>query len=394
MSAPSWKAVYALSLCTFTLIASEFLPTSLLTPMATGLAITQGQAGEILAVSGGFAVISSLSLPLLSRTVNRRSLVLFLTGLMLLSGVLVAWSPNLLSALIGRALLGVVVGGFWSISAALVMRLVPAQDVPHGLSLLNGGNALATTVAAPLASALEPVIGWRDAFFIVVPLSGISLLALHRTLPSLPSQTQQCSESLFSVLRHRIVFFGFSAIGLVFIGQFALFTYLRPFLEHVTQASSMTVSLFLLLLGVSGVAGVWVGSRLFERFLTPCLVAIPALMALIALAMIIGGSSLGIMIPLVALWGFIGTAAPTAWWTWLSRALPNNAEAGGGLMVALIQLTIAAGSTLGGLLLDHFSFSVPFGVSALCLISASLLFLTTQRPQHESREAHEPPPRP
>lgn len=394
MSAPSWKAVYALSLCTFTLIASEFLPTSLLTPMAAGLAITQGQAGELLAVSGGFAVISSLSVPSLSRTVNRRSLVLLLTGLMLLSGVLVAWSPNLLSALIGRALLGVVVGGFWSISAALVMRLVPAQDVPRGLSLLNGGNALATTVAAPLASVLEPVIGWRGAFCMVVPLGGISLLTLYRTLPSLPPQTQHHSGSLVSILRHRVVFFGFSAIGLVFIGQFALFTYLRPFLEHITQASSMTVSLFLLLLGLSGIAGVWIGSRLFERFLTPCLVAIPALLALIAIAMIIGGSSLDIMIPLVALWGFIGTAAPAAWWTWLSRALPNDAEAGGGLMVALIQLTIAAGSTLGGLLLDHFSFSATFGGSALCLIGAALLFLTTQRPQHEDRKDHEPPPRP
>jgi predicted MFS family arabinose efflux permease len=33
------------------------------------------------------------------------------------------------------------------------------------------------------------------------------------------------------------------------------------------------------------------------------------------------------------------------WWNWIAQALPEDAEAGGGLMVAVIQLTIALGST-------------------------------------------------
>jgi predicted MFS family arabinose efflux permease len=37
---------------------------------------------------------------------------------------------------------------------------------------------------------------------------------------------------------------------------------------------------------------------------------------------------------LLAIWGFIGTAAPVAWWTWVTRAEPDNPEAGGALMVA------------------------------------------------------------
>lgn len=37
----------------------------------------------------------------------------------------------------------------------------------------------------------------------------------------------------------------------------------------------------------------------------------------------------------------LATAAPTGWWTWIARTLPDNAEAGGGLMVAVIQLAIA-----------------------------------------------------
>jgi predicted MFS family arabinose efflux permease len=33
----------------------------------------------------------------------------------------------------GRAMLGVVIGGFWSMSAATVMRLVPPAGVPRAL---------------------------------------------------------------------------------------------------------------------------------------------------------------------------------------------------------------------------------------------------------------------
>ena len=42
----AWSAVFALSLCVFVLIASEFLPVSLLTPIAADLAITEGEAGR------------------------------------------------------------------------------------------------------------------------------------------------------------------------------------------------------------------------------------------------------------------------------------------------------------------------------------------------------------
>ena len=51
-------------------------------------------------------------------------------------------------------------------SAATVMRLVPAADrCRAALAILNGGNALATTIAAPLGSFLGQYIGWRGAFF-------------------------------------------------------------------------------------------------------------------------------------------------------------------------------------------------------------------------------------
>ena len=171
----AWSAVFALTLCVGTLIASEFMPVSLLTPIASSLHMTEGQSGQAIAVSGLFAVLTSLAISSATRGIDRRILLLGLTSLMIVSGLMVALAPNALVFMAGRAMIGVVIGGFWSMSAATVMRLVPEEQVAPALSLLNGGNALATTIAAPLGSFLGQFIGWRGAFFCVVPLAVLTL---------------------------------------------------------------------------------------------------------------------------------------------------------------------------------------------------------------------------
>lgn len=150
----AWSGVFAMSLCVFALIASEFMPVSLLTPIASQLRITEGMAGQGVAMSGAFAVLTSLSIAALSRNLNRKTLLLGLTAAMCLSGAVVGLARDYTTYLIGRALIGVVVGGFWSMSAATAMRLVPLAEVPRALAIFNGGNALATIVAAPLGSYL------------------------------------------------------------------------------------------------------------------------------------------------------------------------------------------------------------------------------------------------
>ena len=108
----AWSAVFALTLCVSTLIASEFMPVSLLTPLATDLQVTEGRAGLAISVSGIFAVLTSLYISSVTRRLDRRTVLLALTGLMLLSGAVTAIAPNFPVLMVGRALLGVVIGGF------------------------------------------------------------------------------------------------------------------------------------------------------------------------------------------------------------------------------------------------------------------------------------------
>jgi len=250
---------------------------------------------------------------------------------------------------------------------------VPEADVPRALGTLNGGNALATTVAAPLGSFLGQYVGWRGAFFAVVPLAALTLGWLFASLPSMPSERAAGGGAVFRVLRRRHVPLGMTAVTLFFLGQFALYTYLRPFLETVTRVGVSTLSLILLLMGSAGLLGTWLIGGILRTRLYSVLIALPLAMAAIAVALVgLGGALLPVGLLLTA-WGLISTAAPVGWWTWLSKVLPDDAEAGGGLMVAVIQLAIALGATVGGVLYDAGGHRSTFAVSAAVLCASALV---------------------
>lgn len=376
----AWSAVFALSLCASTLVSSEFMPVSLLTPIAGSLHLTEGQAGQAISISGLFAVLTSLFISAATSGVDRRSLLLSLTGLMLVSGIVVAVAPNYPVLMVGRALVGIAIGGFWSMSAATMIRLVPAIDVPRALAVLNGGNALATTIAAPLGSFLGQYIGWRGAFFCVVPVAVLTFAWQFLTLPRMPSRQPARAAAAFKVLRRPGVPYGMLAAALFFLGQFALFTYLRPFLETVTRVDVTIISALLLVMGVAGLIGTSLIGFVIRERLYASLVVMPFAMALMAYALTAFGSSLIATAGLMLLWGLVGTAAPVGWWMWLSKALPDDAEAGGGLMVAVVQLAITAGAAGGGVLFDAGGYRSTFLFSAVILaLSSSVIFIAALR---------------
>ncbi|WP_050470693.1 MFS transporter, partial [Herbaspirillum chlorophenolicum] len=369
-----WSGVFAMTLCAFALVASEFMPVSLLTPIATDLKVSEGMAGQAISISGVFAVITSLFISSLAGNMSRKTLLLWLTGLMFVSGPIIAFAPNYTIYMAGRVFIGIAIGGFWSMSAAAAIRLVPAPQVPKALAIFNGGNALATVVAAPLGSYLGSIIGWRGAFFCLAPVALLALLWQFASLPPMKVEDhQKSSGNVFALLKTPLVAAGMAGASLFFMGQFTLFTYLRPFLETVTRVDIPTLSLLLLTLGITGFIGTVLIGHVLKRGFYQTLIVIPLIMSVIAGGLIALGHQLLPVAILLACWGMVATAAPVGWWSWVAKTLPKNAEAAGGLMVALVQLAIGLGSTLGGVLFDAYGHDGTFTASAALLLLAALL---------------------
>ncbi|PPC74716.1 MFS transporter, partial [Pokkaliibacter plantistimulans] len=177
-------------------------------------------------------------------------------------------------------------------------------------------------------SYLGAIVGWRGAFFVLVPIAMVTLVWQWISLPPMQGKRPSASSgNVFSVLKSRAVVFGMAGCGAFFMGQFMLFTYLRPFLERVTLVSVPTLSLLLMGIGVMGVVGTIAIGPLLKRSLFAPLISIPVLMSVMALALIPLGANLGYVTILLGLWGFFATAAPVGWWSWVARTMPDNAEA-------------------------------------------------------------------
>jgi predicted MFS family arabinose efflux permease len=370
-----------MTLGVFGLVTAEFLPASLLTPMAADLHISEGMAGQAVTATAVVGMITSLLISAATRRFDRRIVLLSFSVLLIASNLLVAFAPDLPFLLLGRFLLGVAIGGFWTMSAAVTMRLVPEALVPKALSMIFSGVSAATILAAPVGSYLGAIVGWRSVFLMIAALGLVTLLVQFATLPRMAPSGLTRLRTLVDVLIRPGVGLGMVAAMLVFTGHFAFFTYVRPFLETVPGVGINTMSAILLGFGIANFLGTLLAGPLLERSLRLTLMTMPLLMGVLGLCLIVLGHAPTAVSVLVALWGMAFGAVPVAWSTWLTRTVPDQAESAGGLLVAAVQFAIAIGASVGGIVFELSGVTGVFAASSAALLLTALIVLTSIRPR-------------
>lgn len=385
---PAWMAVFSLAMGVFGLLTAEYLPASLLTLMATDLGVSEALAGQAVTVTAVVALFAGLLVPGLTRSFDRRWVLLGFSTLMIASNLLVAISSSFAVLLFMRILLGIALGGFWSMAAAVAMRLVPNALLPRALSIIFSGIAIGTVVAVPLGSYLGGLYGWRSAFFAAAAVGMMTLAFQSFTLPRLAPRRPARLRTVLEVLQRPGIAIGMFGCVLVHSGHFAMFTYVRPFLESTTGIGPQGLSLMLLGFGAANFFGTLLAGRLLERHPLATLVLMPALVSVAALALVLLPASLAGQAVLLAVWGLAFGGVPVAWSNWVASAVPDQAESAGGMVVASVQSAIATGAAAGGAV---FSFGGSAGVfvaaAVLMLLAALLIALRVRVPSHGSAQA-------
>ncbi len=352
-SVANWPGIISLALGVFGLVTAEFLPASLLTAMAADLGISAGAAGQAVTATALVGAIAAPTIPVITRNLDRKLVLLVLSLLLVISNVLAATAENFAVLLVSRILLGVALGGFWSMSAALAMRLVPDNLFARAMSVILTGVSVATVCAAPLGAYIGDLWGWRSAFIVAGGLSLVTIIAQFFAIPALPPKDNPNLRTLFELLGRTHVRVALLAVLLVISGHFAGFTYIRPLLEDITHLPVSAISAVLLGYGIGGFFGNFAGALIAERSERFAIASGGALIVILALTLIIGGGNASVAAFSIALWGFAFGAFPIGFQTWIVRAAPDQAEGAGGLLVAAFQIAIASGAIGGGLLVDH-----------------------------------------
>lgn len=368
----NWSAVFSLSLGVTSLVAAEFIPISLLTPMARDLGITEGMAGQTVTAVGVFAVLTSLLLAPLTRGLDRRPILLTFSGLLIVSSVLVALAPNFWVLLAGRGLLGICVGGFWSMAAAVTLQLVPTKDVPRALSFIYAGVSLATIISLPIASYLGHLVGWRNVFHLEALLGATGLVWQYKALPPLAAREGSSFGNMLALMKKGWVSAGILGTIFSFGGYHVFFTYLRPYLQHDLALQPGTLSLVLGAFGAANCLGTLSAAPILNRQFRVSMIALPVVLAVVAVALFATNGHSMASVALVILWGLIYGIIPVGWSTWITRTLADKAELAGGLSVASVQFAIGSAAAIGGMVFDSRGMDGIFLTAAALLVIAAL----------------------
>ncbi len=333
--------------------------------------------GQTVTSVGALAMLTSLLLAPLTRHTDRRRILLTLSALLIVSNVLVATASSYAMLLLGRGLLGICVGGFWSMASAVTIQLVPPKDIARALSILYSGVSVATIISLPLASLLEELCGWRNVFLLSTIPGLISFIWQFLTLPSIPPRPGNDFHGMISLLKVRWVLAGIAATVFAYGGYHSLFTYLRPYLEHGLALNASSLSIMLLAYGAANTVGTFAAGVLLNRNFKLTMAGMHVALTSLAVLLFFCRSIVSFSLVLLLLWGFLFGMLCVGWTAWIALTLSDKAEIAGGLSVAAIQFSIGSAAALGGHIYDASGMTGILLVAAVILAGATMLTLAS-----------------
>ncbi|OON61216.1 MFS transporter [Massilia sp. KIM] len=376
--AAPWTAVAAIGVGAFALVSSEFLPVGLLPQIARDLGVTPGQAGLMVTMPG---IVAALAAPLtvaFAGGFDRRHVMWALLALLALSNLTVALADSFPVVILGRVMMGVAVGGFWTVGGSLGPRLRPGAQGARATSLIFSGVSLGTVAGVPVGTWLGGMAGWRLAFGAATLVSVLVLAMLVRALPPIRPASVQRLGDVAGVLRVPKVQLGLAAIVLIFVAQFGSYTYIAPWLlERGVDGSSISPILFGY--GVAGFVGNLLAGWCAARSTRATLGGTAALMGVAVGLMAAGGFGHAVLVALVLAWGLAFGMLPIAVQSWLFSAAPDRLESVSAVFVSSAQAAIGAGALIGGALVDRVGLDSAMWLGAAGALATAALMAAAGR---------------
>jgi predicted MFS family arabinose efflux permease len=382
-SARAWLAVMSVALGAFVIVTSEFIPVGFLPSIASSLDISLGAGGLMVLVPGLSAAIASPLIFVRAGQVDRRRMIAGLGGLVVLSNGVAAVAPDFPVVLVGRLLLGVAIAGFWTVVTPVGPKLAGARRGSRATSFIVAGVSAGTVVGLPAGEVLGNLLGWRLTFAVVAVIAAAVVITQWALLPPIASDEQTRARNLVEVFKNPFAVAAMIATAIAFIGQFAASTFITPFLvQRAHMGDGMVTGLFFAY-GAAGIAGTLLGGPLVARSRVATFVLAAAGTGLAVLALPTFATAKVAVAAAVVAWGLIWGLIPLTAQVWMLHAMPSAQEASSAVNISNMQISIAIGSAVGGLLVDRTGLAPVYVAGGAVLLAAALFAaIAGSRTQH------------
>jgi len=384
MSAPTshnsstfpWVGILTLTALIFTSVTIEFLPTGLLPEIADALDVSLSQVGILVTVFALTVVASAAPLATITRRLPRKTLVLAVLGVFVLSSVLTGLAPNYPFMVGARMLGGLAHGLFWSVVGAYSGHLVPKKMLGRAVAITAGGGTAAFVLGVPLGTAIGHALGWRAPFLIMAGVIAILALVAQRFLTPVEHLEPLVTGEIPLPLRKDKSIPGIilvcSVVMLLMVAHNILYTYIAPFLLGPVGIPSGSVALVLFLYGSAAVIGLVFSGIFADRY--PRASLLIAMVAIVAALLVIGfvPGTFWIVFPALVVWSIgFGGAPPMLQARMLHTASRRMRDIASAYLTTSFNVGIGMGALIGAVMLDSVGVGVlPFVAAGLTLASA------------------------
>lgn len=381
-------AIYVFSLCAFAFGLSEFVVAGLLTAIADDLDARISLVGTAIAA---YALGAAIGAPFITALVAHwrdRQILLLATALLGLGSLLMSASPNLVTLLAIRFVVGLGHGVFMAVASDAATRLVEPQRSGRALSVVWIGLTLALAFGVPIGTYLGSVWSWRVVFLTIGALSVAGMLGLALCMPrgltAAPSARGGAWKGIQAITHPQLLMT--AGIGaLVSVATFSFFTFVSPYLQQITGVDVQWLSLGMLLFGVCAIAGNLLGGFLGDAMDGDRSIRL----ALVALAVNLLGlyGFAGVPALMMLLIGTLGicffsivTLLTLRLLKQAQHFIPGYSSVAAGLNIASFNLGTALGGAVGSLTISYATLaSVPLAGAVAALLAGIVLYLQRRR---------------
>ena len=369
-----WRVII-MAFAAFVFNTTEFVPIALLTDIAQSFAMQPSEVGLMMTVYAWTVMIMSLPAMLATGKMERKSLLIKLFLIFIISHLLsfIAWNFEIL--LISRLGIALAHSVFWSITASLVMRIAPKNKQTWALSLLSIGTALATILGLPLGRMIGQAFGWRLTFGLIGLIAFLVMLALMRLLPPLPSKNSGSLASLPGLAKRPLLMGLYATTMTIIAAHFTAYTYIEPFMIEIGKLAPDFTTAILLIFGVAGIFGSLLFNRFYRfaptRFFLFTLLGLSLALSLLWLA----SGHLFSMIGLALLWGICIACIGLALQMRVLQLAPDATDVATAILSGIYNAGIGAGALFGNQIMQHFGLQFVGFSGALIGLFALTIFL-------------------
>tara|TARA_R110000868_G_scaffold284605_2_gene545064 strand:- start:960 stop:2165 length:1206 start_codon:yes stop_codon:yes gene_type:complete len=384
-------ALLALTLSAFAIGTTEFVIVGLLPTIAADLGVSLPSAGLLISL---YALGVAIGAPLLTAMTGKVPRKALLLGLMVLftTGNLLAWqAPSYESLIIARVITGLAHGVFFSIGSTIATSLVSKEKAASAIAIMFTGLTVALVTGVPLGTFIGQHFGWRETFLAVSALGVIAFIGSLLYVPKNIQHNKPASvlQQLQVLKQPRLLLvYAMTAIG--YGGSFTAFTFLAPILQEIAGFSAASVSLVLLVYGVSVAFGnIWGGKLADKRGPISALKIIFLLLAAVLFMLTFTAHNPWLALLTVLLWGAVAFGNVPGLQVYVVRQAehhtPHAVDVASGLNIAAFNLGIAGGAWGGGLIVENLGLIHTAWIGALVVLVAYALttwsgYLDRKRP--------------